>query len=95
MDSRDLLFLRKNNVAYFIDTNRKSLDFGSQKLFERNKIPCLGNLALGKAKPIKYKKHYHIALSVSEGQCEGPTMTLTQISAAITDCRGKPELRNS
>jgi len=33
MDSRDL-FLRKNNVVYFVDINGKPLDSGSQKLFE-------------------------------------------------------------
>jgi len=53
IDSRDLLFLRKDNVAYFIDINGKPLDSGPQKLFETNEIPCLGNLALGKV--IKYK----------------------------------------
>jgi len=67
-DSRELLFLRKDNVAYFIDTDGKPLDSGSQKHFERNEIPNLGSLALGKAKAIKYKKHYHMALPI----CEGP-----------------------
>jgi len=79
LDSRELLSLRKDNVTYFIDG--KSLDFGSQKLFERNEIRNLGGLALGKA--IKYKKHYHIALPICEGQRESPTMILTQITAVI------------
>jgi len=35
IDSRDLLFLRKDNIAYFVDINGKPLDSGSQKLFER------------------------------------------------------------
>lgn len=51
IDSRDLLFLRKDNVAYFVDTNGKPLDFGSQKLFEQNEIPNLSFLTLGEAKP--------------------------------------------
>ncbi|XP_018343024.1 PREDICTED: putative uncharacterized protein DDB_G0294196 [Trachymyrmex septentrionalis] len=71
INSRDLLFLRRDNVAYFVDTNGRPLDSGSQKLFERNEIPCLGDLTVGQAKAIKYKKHYHIALPVSEGQREG------------------------
>ncbi|KAG5318833.1 POL4 protein, partial [Pseudoatta argentina] len=87
LDSRELLFLRKDNVAHFVDTNGRPLDLGSQKLFERNEMPCLGDLALGKAKVIKYKKHYHLALPVSEGQREGPTMTLTQTFAVIKDLR--------
>jgi len=45
IETRDLLFLRKN-IAYFIDTNGK--DSGSQKLFKgtfkRNDIPKLGSL---------------------------------------------------
>jgi len=64
IDSCDLLFLRKDNIAYFVDG--KPLDSGSQKLFERNEIPNLGSLILGKVKAIKYKKYYHIALPVSE-----------------------------
>jgi len=55
--------------------------------FERKEIPNLGSLALGKAKAIKYKKHYHMALPFCKGQREGPTMTLTQITAVIKDLR--------
>ena len=87
LDSRDLLFLRKDNVAYFVDTNGRPLDSGSQKLFERNKIPRLE--AQGKAKVVKYKKYYHLALPISEGQREGPTMT--QISVVIKDLRSVTE----
>jgi len=54
IETRDLLFLRKDNIAYFIDT--KPLDSGLQKLFERNDIPKLGSLNLEEAKVIKYKK---------------------------------------
>jgi len=69
--------LRKDNVAFFVDTDEKPLDFDSQKLFERNEIPNLGGLALEKTKAIKYKKYYHMALLICEGQREGPTITLT------------------
>jgi len=55
IETSDLLFLRKDNVAYFVDTE-KPLDSGSQKLFERNDIPKLGSLDLGEAKTIKHKK---------------------------------------
>jgi len=34
IDSCDLLFLRKDNIACFVDINEKPLDSGSQKLFE-------------------------------------------------------------
>ena len=85
LDSRELLFLRKDNLAYFVDTTGKPLDSGSQKLFERNALPNLGDLILGKVKAIKYKKRYHMVLPVSEGQREGPTMTLAQITAALKD----------
>jgi len=61
------------------------LDSGSQKLFERNEIPKLPELALGKAEAVKYKKYYHIILPISEGLREGPTMTLTHIKSAIKD----------
>jgi len=61
-----LLFLSKDNIAYFVNINGKPLNFDSQKLFERNEIPNLGSLTLGKAKSIKYKK-YHIALPISDG----------------------------
>ncbi|XP_018374503.1 PREDICTED: uncharacterized protein LOC108768539, partial [Trachymyrmex cornetzi] len=94
IDSRDLLFLCKDNVAYFVNTKGKPLDSGSQKLFERNEIPSLNPLTLGEAKAVKYKKYYHIALPISDGQREGPTMTLTQISAAIKDLRVAAENRN-
>jgi len=80
------LFLRKDNIAYFVDVNGKPLDSGSQKLFERNEIPNLGSLTLEKARAIKYKKYYHIALPVSEER-EGPTMTMNQIATAIKDLR--------
>ena len=91
LDSRDLLFLRKDNSVYFVDTNGKPLDSGSQKLFERNEISHLENLALGKAKVIKYKKYYHLVLPISEGQREGPTITFIQISAVIKDLRSVTE----
>jgi len=94
LNSRELLFLRKDNVAYFVNTNGKPLDSGSQKLFERNEIPNLGGLALGKPKAIKYKKHYHMALPICEGQRKGPTMTLTQIAAVIKDLRTNVEKLN-
>jgi len=86
--------LRKDNVAYFVDTDGKPLDSGSQKLFERNEIPNLGSLALGKAKAIKYKKHYHMALPICEEEREGPTMTLTQITAVIKELRTIAEKLN-
>jgi len=56
IDSRDLSFLRKDNIAYFVDVSGKPFDSGSQKLLERNEIPNLGSLTLGKARAIKYKK---------------------------------------
>ena len=89
LDSPELLFLRKDNVAYFVDTNGRPLDSGSQKLFERNEIPHLENLVLGKAKVIKYKKYYHLALPISEGQREGPTITFTDFrrNKRFTGCQ--------
>lgn len=36
IESKELLFLRKDNVTYFMDTDGNPLDSGSQKLFERN-----------------------------------------------------------
>jgi len=87
--TRDLLFLRKDNVAYF-DTNGKPLDSGSQKLFERNDIPKLGlTLNLGKAKTTKY---CYITLPISER--EGLTMTLNQITALIKDLRNTVDKLN-
>jgi len=38
-----------------------------------------------KAKAIKYKKHYHVALLVSEGKREDLMMTLFQISTVVKD----------
>ncbi|XP_011871373.1 PREDICTED: uncharacterized protein LOC105563955, partial [Vollenhovia emeryi] len=87
IETRDLLFLRKDNVAYFVDTNGTPLDSGSQKLFERNDIPSLNALILGKAKAIKHKKYHHMVLPVSEGLREGPTMTLTHVDTVIRDLR--------
>lgn len=46
VDSRELLFLRKDNEAYFVNTNGKPLDSDSQK---RNEILSLGVLTLGQA----------------------------------------------
>ncbi|KYN30361.1 hypothetical protein ALC56_15337, partial [Trachymyrmex septentrionalis] len=46
LDSRKLLFFRKNNVAYFVDINERLLNSRSQKLFERNEVPRLGDLVL-------------------------------------------------
>ncbi|KAL6263107.1 hypothetical protein P5V15_005909 [Pogonomyrmex californicus] len=76
IDSRELLFLRKDNIVYFVDINGKPLDSGSQKLFERNELPKLRDLILGKTRAIKYRNYYHLVLTISEGQREGPTMTL-------------------
>ena len=81
IESRELLFLRKDNLVYFVDTHGKPLDSGSQKLFERNELPNLGDLTLGQAKAIKPKNYYHIALTISEGQLEGPTLTLNYYSS--------------
>jgi len=61
------LFFRKDNITYFVDINGKLLDFGSQKLFEQNKIPNF-SYPKKKAKAIKYKKYYHVALPVSKEQ---------------------------
>ncbi|KAL6421531.1 hypothetical protein ACFW04_014290 [Cataglyphis niger] len=72
IDSRELLFLRKDNVAYFVNTQRKPLDSGSQKLFERNGLPNLGSLMLGNTKAIKYKNHYHIGLTHQRNATGGP-----------------------
>lgn len=72
---------------YFVDTNGKPLDSGLQKLFERNSLPNLRSLVLGKPKAIKYKNYFHIALPITEGQQEGPTMTLNQISIAVNNLR--------
>ncbi|KYN09850.1 hypothetical protein ALC57_17973, partial [Trachymyrmex cornetzi] len=63
----------KNNVIDSHDLlNEEPLHSGSQKLFERNKIPSLNPLILGEAKATKYEKYYHIALPINEGQREGP-----------------------
>ena len=59
-----------------MDTDGRPLDSGSQKHFERNEI--VWKISVGEAKAIKYKKYYHVALFISEGQREGPTMTLSQ-----------------
>ncbi|KAM0724679.1 Retrovirus-related Pol polyprotein from transposon 17.6 [Formica fusca] len=59
IDSRELLFLRKDNIVYFVDIQGRPLDSGSQKLFERKELPNLGSLVLGKVKAIKHKNHYH------------------------------------
>lgn len=83
----ELLFLRKDNIAYFVDTNKRPLDSESQKLFEQNELPKLSPLTLGKAKLVKYRKYYHIALPISEGLRESLTMTLTQITATIKNLR--------
>ena len=74
IDSRELLFLRKDHVAYFVDIHGNPLDAGSQKFFERNETRTL---ALGKVKAIKYKSYYHMALPICEEQREGPTLTLS------------------
>jgi len=49
---------------------------------------------VGKAKEIKYKKYCHIVLPISKGEREGPTMTLTQISAVIKDLRNTVDKLN-
>lgn len=85
IDSRELLFLRKDNVAYFVDTQGNPLDSGSQKLFERNELPNLGSLTLGKAKAIKYKHYYHIALPINDELRVGPTATLDHITKTLKD----------
>lgn len=87
VESRELLFLRKDNVAYFMNTNGNPLDSGSQKVFERNALPNLESLTLSQVKAIKYKNFYHLILPISEGKREGPTMGLTQIIATITHLR--------
>ncbi|KAL6253461.1 hypothetical protein P5V15_015307 [Pogonomyrmex californicus] len=86
IDLRELFFLRKDNLTYFVDTSGKPLDSDSQKLFERNELPKLSNLTLGEARVIKYKNYYHLILTVSEEQ-RGPTITLTQITLALMNVR--------
>ncbi|KAG5311375.1 POL3 protein, partial [Pseudoatta argentina] len=60
----DLYFVNKNE-------NRGLKDKLLQKLFERNEIPHLEDLILGKVRTIKYKH----ALPISEGRRESLTMT--------------------
>src|SRR5436190_7200617 len=91
IDSRELLFLRKDHVAYFVDIYGKPLDSGSQKLFERNELPKLESLTIGKAKAIKYKKYYHVALPISEGLREGPTLTLERIIETLKELQNITE----
>ena len=81
MNSCDLLFLCRDNIAYLLTR----MEFKLSKIIERNEISCLRDLTVGEDKAIKYKKHYH-ALPVSEGQCEGLTMTFSQISV-VKDLR--------
>ncbi|RLU23008.1 hypothetical protein DMN91_005286 [Ooceraea biroi] len=87
IESRELLFLRKDNVAYFVDTDGNPLDSGSQKLFERNDLPRMGSLTLGQVKVIKHKNFLHLVLPASERQSKGPTLTLEQIIPVIEDLR--------
>src|SRR5436190_152070 len=94
IDSRELLFLRKDHVAYFVDIHGNPLDAGSQKLFERNELPKLGPLVLGKTKAIKYKSYYHMALPICEEQREGPTLTLSYIVETLTDLKQTVEKLN-
>ncbi|KAL0128587.1 hypothetical protein PUN28_003742 [Cardiocondyla obscurior] len=94
IETRDLLFLRKDNITYFTDTEGNPFDSGSQKLFERNELPKIRTLSLGEAQPIKYKKYYHIILPISEGVREGPTLTLQHISTAIKNLRAISEELN-
>lgn len=53
--SCDLVFLRKDNTAYFVDTNGKSLHSCSQKLFEQNKHLNLNKFTLNQPKTTKIK----------------------------------------
>ena len=83
--------MRKDHVAYFVDIYGKPLDSGSQKLFERNELPKLESLTVGKAKAIKYKKYYHVALPISEGLREGPTLTLERIIETLKELQNITE----
>lgn len=52
IESKELLFLRKDNITYFVDTNGNPLDSGSQKLFERNALPNIFYAGTGKGNKI-------------------------------------------
>lgn len=63
IETRDLLFLRKDNLVYFIDINGNPLDSGLQKLFERNetefKTPYLRQSKSHKIQKVLPFSHAH------------------------------------
>lgn len=87
IESRDLHYLRKDNLLYFTDTLGNPVDIGARKLYERQEIPKLNNLHLGQATLVKRYRTYHIILPISEDQTEGPTEVLTNITQAIANLR--------
>ncbi|XP_025161592.1 uncharacterized protein LOC112590101, partial [Harpegnathos saltator] len=94
IDSRDLHFLRKDNLLYFTDISGNPVDDGGNKLFERQEMPKVTNLSISIAKFIKRNKRYHIILPISEDQKEGPTMILKNITQAIINLRQTAESMN-
>ncbi|KAL6266190.1 hypothetical protein P5V15_003050 [Pogonomyrmex californicus] len=87
VDFRELLFLRKDNVAYFVDVNGNPLDSGVQKLFERNELPTLNELTLCRPQVVKRKNYFHVALPIDEGLKEGPIMILNYITQTLIKLR--------
>ncbi|KAL6264251.1 hypothetical protein P5V15_004340 [Pogonomyrmex californicus] len=87
VDSRELLFFRKDNVAYFVDVDGNPLDSGAQKLLERNELPTLNELALCRPQVVKRKNYFHMAFPIDEGLREGPTMILNYITQTLMELR--------
>ncbi|KAL6268253.1 hypothetical protein P5V15_001368 [Pogonomyrmex californicus] len=96
VDSHELLFLRKDNIAYFVDVDGNPLDFGARKLLECNELPTFNELALCRPQVVKRKNYFHMALPIDEELREGPTMILNYITQTLMELKyNSDEIKNN
>jgi len=58
INSRDQIFMRKENYLYFLTVNGKSYDEGSKQLQKRNLVPRIKKSKVGNFEVIKKKIHF-------------------------------------
>ncbi|CAG5100542.1 Protein of unknown function [Cotesia congregata] len=68
IETRDQIFMQKNNYLYFIDEYGQPVDSGATKLEERSLLPKFKNLQAGSVAITKIGSRHHIAIVVNKGE---------------------------
>lgn len=74
IETRDHLYMRRDNYVYFLNIEGEPCDKGSQGLYERKELPTFTNLVAGEVQVEKKGQKYHIAIIIRLDQGIGNTL---------------------